>query len=103
MDEGCIQGYALVNLYSHYKVAENGFEIEKLYVHKKFKGQGIGRRILSNIEKKYGKKFWLYTLVENESNGFYRKIGFKHIGQYEFNFAGKLLDNNVFAYEGLEN
>jgi ribosomal protein S18 acetylase RimI-like enzyme len=93
-----LQGYALANLNSHYQGAENGFEIEKLYVHNKSKGKGVGRMLLTEIEKKYGGAFWLYTWVENKSNGFYKKLGFKHVGQYEFKFADALINNNVFTF-----
>jgi ribosomal protein S18 acetylase RimI-like enzyme len=94
-----IQGYVLINLESHFNGEENGFEIERLYVHKKYAGQGIGRKLLFEVQGKHGNKFWLYTWIENESNGFYKHLGFKHIGQYEFKFANELIENNVFAFK----
>lgn len=93
-----LQGFVLVNLTSHFEDANNGFEIEKLYVHDKFKGQGIGRQLLSEVERNIGENFWLYTWVENESNEFYKHLGFHQIGQLNFEFSGHLIENNVYRY-----
>jgi ribosomal protein S18 acetylase RimI-like enzyme len=78
-----LRGYALINLESRFESEENGFEIEKLYVQGFFRGQGIGQNLLSEIINRYGNRFWLYTWVRNKSIEFYKKFGFKDIGQYE--------------------
>ncbi|MBU2863722.1 hypothetical protein KO489_07705 [Reinekea forsetii] len=41
-------------------------------------------------------KVWLYTWVEKESNGFYEDLGFSRIGLLNFEFAGALIENNVY-------
>ncbi|XNT05849.1 hypothetical protein AB6D20_028120 (plasmid) [Vibrio splendidus] len=66
----------MVNLESHYQTSSNGFEVEKLYVlfDNTFKGKGLGRKLLNEVENQFGNKYWLYTWVENESNGFYELI-----------------------------
>lgn len=74
-EDDVLQGYALVNLDSHFKNKKNGFEIDKLYVHSKFKGLGLARQLLSEVALKCGDRFWLYTWVENESNAFYQHPG----------------------------
>lgn len=93
-----LRGYALVNLDSQFKDAETGFEIEKLYVHAPFQGHGIGKGLLSEIKIRYGGRFWLYTWTRNESIGFYKKFGFRDIGQYEFKFGNDIIENRVLAY-----
>ncbi|MDP2559637.1 GNAT family N-acetyltransferase [Psychrobium sp. 1_MG-2023] len=94
------QGYVLVNLASDFNDNSNGFEVEKLYVHSKFSGQGIGRRLLEQVQKNYGDKFWLYTWVENESNHFYRHLGFTKLGLLSFEFDGQQIENNVYGFNG---
>ncbi|MGF1708979.1 GNAT family N-acetyltransferase [Vibrio kagoshimensis] len=91
-----IQGYAMVNLESHYQTSNNGFEVEKLYIDNTFKGKGLGRKLLSEVENQFGNKYWLYTWVENESNGFYEHLRFNRIGLLTFEFAGALIENNVY-------
>lgn len=94
--EKALQGYALLNMNSHYQSASSGFELEKLYIDTAFKGQGLGKQLLTAVEYEFGKAYWLYTWVENESNGFYLHLGFRKIGQLNFEFAGTQIENNVY-------
>jgi GNAT superfamily N-acetyltransferase len=94
--DGVLQAFALINLHSHFDERNNGFEIEKLYVDRRFKGKGLGRELLAEIEDKFGQIFWLYTWVENESNGFYEHMGLKRIGRLSFDFNGKAIENHVY-------
>lgn len=91
-----LQGYALINLASHYQTPQNGFEVEKLYIDSTFKGQGLGRKLLKDLADQFGKNYWLYTWVKNESNGFYEHLGFKKIGKTTFDFAQIKIENNVY-------
>ncbi len=93
-----LRGYTLVNLESQFKSDENGFEIEKLYVQGAFQGQGIGQNLLSEIKARYGNRFWLYTWVRNKSIKFYKKFGFRDIGQYNFQFGNAIIENRVLGY-----
>jgi len=52
--------------------------------------------LLNEVEKKFGKTYWLYTWIENESNGFYEHLGFKRVGLLTFEFSGNLIENNVY-------
>ncbi|EPW6767486.1 N-acetyltransferase family protein, partial [Vibrio vulnificus] len=95
-EQEVIQGYVMVNLESHYQTSSNGFEVEKLYVDNTFKGKGLGRKLLNEVENQLGNKYWLYTWVENESNGFYEHLGLSRIGLLTFEFAGASIENNVY-------
>ncbi|KIT27421.1 GCN5 family acetyltransferase, partial [Vibrio parahaemolyticus VP766] len=91
-----LQGYVMVNLKSHYQTPSNGFEVEKLYIDNTFRGKGLGRKLLNEVENQFGNKYWLYTWVENESNGFYEHLGFSRVGLLTFKFAEALIENNVY-------
>ena len=93
-----LRGYTLINLDSQFKSEENGFEIEKLYVQGSFQGQGIGQSLLSEIKIRYGSSFWLYTWIRNKSINFYKKFGFRDIGQYNFKFGNDIIENRVLVY-----
>jgi len=75
--DNTLQGFVLVNLLSQFEDEKHGFEVEKLYVHKQFKG--VGRTLLAEVEHQFGASFWLYTRVENDSNRFYQHLGFRYI------------------------
>ena len=94
-----LQGYVLLNFESYYESPLSGFEVEKLYVDSSSKSRGFGRKLLKEVENRFGKQYWLYTWVENESNGFYEHLGFKKIGLYSFEFAGAKIDNYVYQSE----
>ena len=98
IDDIYLRGYVLVNLESWYKESDYGFEIEKLYVHTPFQGRGIGRDLLCEVKARYGSRFWLYTWVKNKSIGFYKKFGFKDVGQYDFTLGNDVIENRVLAY-----
>ena len=91
-----LHGYVMVNLESNYQTPESGFEVEKLYVDNLFKGKGGGRKLLKSMEDQFGRQYWLYTWVKNESNGFYEHLGFSRIGSLTFEFFGALIENNVY-------
>ena len=94
-----LRGYALINVESQFMGRNLGFEIEKLYVRNSCQRQGVGRALLSELIARYGSKFWLYTWVNNESIAFYKKLGLKEIGQYDFKFGDETIENLVFAHE----
>ena len=91
-----LHGYVMVNLESNYQTPESGFEVEKLYVDGLFKGKGVGKKLLKSMEDQFGRQYWLYTWVKNESNGFYEHLGFSRIGSLTFEFFGALIENNVY-------
>lgn len=94
--DNAIVGFAVVNFESNYQGRDYGFEIEKLYVHNAFQGQGIGKKLLTEMKRHWGAEFWLYTWVENTSNLFYQRLGLEHIGTFSFDFSGTQIVNNVY-------
>lgn len=57
----------------------------------------MGRSLLSVVEQHIGDTYWLYTWKKNEANGFYKHLGFKQIGQIDFEFANELIENYVYV------
>lgn len=94
-----LRGYILVNFKSQFESKKHGFEIERLYVHGPFQGNGIGPKLLLEIKDRYGSQFWLYTWVCNKSIAFYKKFGFKDIGRYDFKLGNDVIENRVMVYE----
>lgn len=93
-----LRGYILVNFESQFENKKNGFEIEKLYIQGPFQGKGIGQNLLLEVKARYGSQFWLYTWVRNKSITFYKKFGFKDIGQYNFKLGNDVIENRVLVY-----
>lgn len=98
-DEGQkLSAYIQVNFASRYLGQDLGYEIERIYVHPHYQRKGLGRQLLSEVFCRYGKQCWLYSWIENQSNGFYQRLGFEWIGRYDFQLAGNDIANNVWAY-----
>jgi len=94
---GALLGFAMINTASFFGDPSRGYELEKLYVHNHFHGQGIGKVLLQAVAQHYGLPFWLYTWTENSSNMFYQRLGFKHVGEFSFEFAGHTILNHVYV------
>ncbi|TMP27723.1 N-acetyltransferase [Pseudoalteromonas rubra] len=93
---GVLQGFVLLNLSAHYQTPDNGYEVEKLYVDKPFQGAGLGRALLKQVARQFGKPMWLYTWTENAANQFYRRLGAQQIGTLSFEAFGSTINNNVY-------
>ena len=92
-------GYIAVNLTSHYRDESNGYEVETLYVQEHFHGKGIGKKLLAEIRSQFGGRYWLSTWVHNDpAIGFYKKQGFRDIGEVFFQLGGEQHENRVLAY-----
>lgn len=77
-------------------------EIYALYVDKKFKGNGIGTKLVNyvfNILKKEYKYCVISTLKENTANNFYKKIGGILIGESDFKLNDKIYKENIYKYK----
>ncbi|KAF7764981.1 hypothetical protein PCIT_b1099 [Pseudoalteromonas citrea] len=95
--DSTLQGFVLVNLESHYENEANGYEVEKLYIHRLHKGQGIGKALLNDVAHRFGDVFWLYTWEESDANSFYTHIGLTLAGRYQFTFSQSEIVNNVYV------
>ncbi len=98
--EGNLRGYILLNFQPELKLTSGHYEIDKLYIHKEFRKQSIGKSLILESFKKYGKDCWLYTWDKNESVNFYLHLGFKDKGMYEFDINGKIVKNRIFLMKG---
>lgn len=99
-ENDCLVGLAVINLASQFETPENGFELERLYIHSSFRKLGYGRAFFKFIISEIGARFWLYTWVHNDSNAFYERLGFNKIGEHSFQFGQHLIENNVYAHTG---
>jgi len=95
-------GMVVVDLDSSFnEKADTGYEVVNLYVSQHAQGQGIGRKLLKEIEILHGLPIWLSTWVKNYGAiEFYKKLGFRTIGELNFNLEGELHRNHVFSYTG---
>ncbi|WP_125779253.1 GNAT family N-acetyltransferase [Pseudoalteromonas rubra] len=91
-----LQGFVLINLGAQYRTPDNGYEVDKLYVHKSYQGMGVGRALLSQVARLYGTPMWLYTWTENAANQFYSRLGAQQIGTLSFEAFGSTINNNVY-------
>ncbi|WCE30928.1 GNAT family N-acetyltransferase [Vibrio sp. SCSIO 43137] len=89
-------GFVTVDLTSEYESEGNGYEISTLYVSEHFHGMGIGRQLLCKVQAQFGLPFWLSTWEGNvNAIGFYHKLGFKMIGEVNFDLDGEFYNNHV--------
>lgn len=79
-------------------------EITVLYVLERFKGQGIGRLLLEEVERllaqKGCKSYWLTVYHLNSSAiAFYSRMGFKKVGITHFEMDGNRYENWILLKE----
>lgn len=86
-----LAGYLKLNIDSAQteKIDRNGLEIERIYIRKEYKRQGLGRQLLEfAIElatKERRKLIWLGVWEENENALlFYQMFGFRKNGTHNF-------------------
>ncbi|MFY0543604.1 arsinothricin resistance N-acetyltransferase ArsN1 family A [Brevibacillus sp. H7] len=100
-----VVGWASINPYSN-RCAYDGVGDLSVYIHRDFRGKGIGQRLLQDLEavgKENGfHKFVLFTFPFNGlGQGLYRKAGFREVGIFRNQgmLDGKFVD--VMAMEKL--
>lgn len=91
MIDGKVGGYLKVNMEDAQseKHSNDYLEIERIYVDKDFKRQGIGKKLIQyaeTIAKIYGKpKAWLGVWEHNDNAlAFYKSMGYKQVGHHTF-------------------
>ncbi|CAN7204510.1 arsinothricin resistance N-acetyltransferase ArsN1 [Paenibacillus sp. LjRoot153] len=100
-----VVGWASINPYST-RCAYNGVGDLSIYIERIYRGKGIGKRLLFELER-VGKendfyKFVLFTFPFNElGQGLYRKSGYREVGVFQNQgvLDGKFID--VMAMEKL--
>lgn len=94
-----IVGVVIINLESKFQNSSDfGYEIETLYVHPNFQGTGVGQAFLKYLNDNLGKKSWLTTWVHNhKAIRFYKKSGYRIIGDTEFILFDESHKNHVFT------
>jgi ribosomal protein S18 acetylase RimI-like enzyme len=92
-------GIVIINLDSYFdQLPQFGYEIETLYVHPSFQRRGVGKRILEYLRKSVGYKSWLTTWVHNyNALEFYRKNGYRIVGEAEFILSDENHINHVLS------
>ncbi|WP_320827147.1 N-acetyltransferase [Reinekea sp.] len=91
-------GYVAVDLGSNFNGKAHGYQVTTLYVSEHYQGQGIGRQLLDTVKNQYGLPYWLSVWVKNDlAINFYTRLGFRLIGELDFNLSGELHQNQVFS------
>ena len=70
-----------------FKPGEDGFDLDHLYVHPNFQGNGIGAVVLRHliaIADEAGLGIRLGALRESDANRFYQRYGFEQVGEGEW-------------------
>lgn len=81
---------------------DNYAEIYALYIDKEYQRKGIGTALINfafeNLKPNY-KYVLISTLVENDANLFYKKIGGKLIDKVNFSLGNNEYEENLYEYE----
>lgn len=100
-----VVGWASLNRYSH-RCAYDGVADLSVYIHREYRGEGIGAKLLQQLEQnakeKQFHKIVLFTFPFNGlGQGLYRKSGYQEVGT--FKKQGKIDGNfvDVMAMEKL--
>ena len=84
--DGEILGWASINSYNK-RAAYNGVGDLSIYIHRNHRGQGVGKRLLAELEN-WGRahafyKFVLFTFPFNAlGQGLYKKAGYREVGVF---------------------
>ena len=81
----------------------DSIEIQSLYVLKEFQKRNLGKELINKafeeaIKMGY-KELIIGCLEENDSNGFYKKMGGEFIKKREFKLPNQTLYENVYSYK----
>ena len=81
---------------------DNYAEIYALYIDKDYRRKGIGKALINfafeNLKSNY-KYVLISTLVQNNANLFYKKIGGKLIDKVYFSLENNEYEENLYEYE----
>ena len=101
---GHMVGFAQVTLGARHPLVAGGIqaELNRLYVHTRFSGQGIGKALLRRAERQAAEHgasaMWLTAWVENgRALAFYASRGYTDVGATPYVFETEAYENRVFA------
>ncbi|MBY9079327.1 N-acetyltransferase [Paenibacillus sp. HN-1] len=82
-----VVGWASLNPYSH-RCAYQGVADLSIYIHRDYRGQGIGSALLPALEEEAARgdfyKIVLFTFPFNQKGqGLYRKLGYREVGVFK--------------------
>ncbi|MGE7602670.1 GNAT family N-acetyltransferase [Peribacillus sp. NPDC097675] len=99
-----VAGYLKVNVSEAQteKEGDEALEIERIYIRKKFQGQGLGHHLINRgmemAKEQHKKKIWLGVWEKNEAAiQFYRKMGFTQTGTHSFHMGDEKQTDLVMA------
>ena len=102
--DGHLVGFSLVrNAVGHALVPDAAAaELDRLYVHERFTGRGIGRDLLRHAEKAAAARgadtLWLTAWEGNvRALGFYPRRGYADLGRTVYTIEGEDFPNHLFA------
>jgi len=83
---------------------ENAIELQRIYVLRHIKGKGVGfaliRKCFEAAREKDYETIWLGVWEENlAAQGFYKKLGFKRVGELYFPYGSEVGTNFVLKRE----
>lgn len=94
--DGNLAGYLKLNVEQAQteNIAPDALEVERIYIRKDYKHQGLGTLLINHAEKiakdANKNKIWLGVWEHNEpAKHFYQKLGFKQIGEHNFQLGSE--------------
>ena len=102
-NDGHLVGFVQVTHGARHALVSHGAtsEVNRLYVHERFTGQGIGKALLRRAEKSAAARgadaLWLTAWIGNaRAIGFYPKQGYVDVGATDYVFENDHYENRVY-------
>lgn len=80
------------------RLSEDKFNLNRLYINPNFQGKSIGKKLLNSSLNEFKiNKITLEVLKNNiRAINFYKSLGFKEIGESDFEIDGFIINNIIF-------
>lgn len=80
------------------RLSEDEFNLNRLYINPNFQGKSIGKKLLNSSLNEFKiNKITLEVLKNNiRAINFYKSLGFKEIGESDFEIDGFIINNIIF-------
>jgi diamine N-acetyltransferase len=103
-NDGHLVGFVQVTHGARHALVPHGAtsEVDRLYVHERFTGHGIGKALLHHAEKSAAARgadaLWLTAWIGNaRAIAFYPKLGYIDVGATDYVFENEHYENRVFV------